>query len=432
MQLAKSDLLPQVLIIDDDPIFSAALGYALHGRMSVSTARSLEEACRQIVVNGEYQWIFVDRALPDGNAWRFVTEWKRKTPQSKFVVISGDLSAVAGEGRELLESGAEAVLAKDNQLGEKVLELLQIADEIPFEKFESSYPRKSWYIAASVRRPAKRSLAEREVTIESPLFCLQAVHPILQDLALTETKFSAAWRQFESVLLKRHLKFTAHLELYLVMECLKNLAYRYFEIPESLANDALKLITDEAFHAQRSRELLESIEKLFPFSRAKDLSVPAVQDMSVPHRHFELRRFSYCFVSETVISDGLKVNSTFITQEPIKEFFVEHLRDESVHSVYFQEAFAQVWPHLNRSEQDLVLSWLRSDLETFLRPNWKQMEDDLKLCGLKDVLQTSDYNRAIDLSSGVFSSDRAPQTFACLRDVVGESKIKKAGVFDNL
>lgn len=247
----------------------------------------------------------------------------------------------------------------------------------------------SWYRNASVRKSDLQAFAETgagldQATVDE-FFSLEAVHPILVDLLRNSPPRAVA--HFELLQLYRHLRFTSFLEHEVILPAFQDVAFEKLrlQIPRDLSIQALKLVTDEAFHGQRSEELILSLEERtgvpcnFAYSSRVLENLLDLSDNSV---NGKLRRFCFAFISETTISSTISLNSRNTKDPEIRAFFHEHFTDENIHSVYFQAAFAHVWKNLEPGQTRALAPLFETFFIAFTGNDWNAVLEDMKHSGL--------------------------------------------------
>lgn len=247
----------------------------------------------------------------------------------------------------------------------------------------------SWYRNASVRKSELQPFTDKGTPLDQSAadqyFSLEAIHPILVDLLRNSQPRAVA--HFEILQLYRHLRFTSFLEHEVILPSFQDVAFEKLrvKIPRDLSIQALKLVTDEAFHGQRSEELILSLEERtgipcnFSYSSRILESLLDLSDNSV---NAKLRRFCFAFISETTISSTIALNSRSTKDPEIRAFFHEHFTDENIHSVYFQAAFAHVWKHLEAAQARSLAPIFETFFIAFTGNDWNAVLEDMKHSGL--------------------------------------------------
>ncbi len=154
-------------------------------------------------------------------------------------------------------------------------------------------------------------------------------------------------------LLLGYLDFTIELESTCVGPASRAIALARLDAgyDEEIARDALRLQCDEAFHALLCQELRQHV--------CAQTGLPAVR---IPEHRFmrrvrELREllagrvpaeqveFCAAVVAETVITKTLLKDWNDAELRPeVREFLLQHYKDELRHSAFYGQALAQIWP----------------------------------------------------------------------------------------
>jgi hypothetical protein len=256
----------------------------------------------------------------------------------------------------------------------------------PMEKALRAF--REWYRLAAVRRCDSRAFGDEKAAPETMgpnlYFSLAAIHPVLAELLADAMPEKVV--RFEIIQLYRHLRFTTSLEHYFVLPTLQDLAFGKLEyaFPKDLSFEALKIATDEAFHGQRSEELIRSIEATTGVPCSLDFFEDEYM-RSVLDDNSLLRKFFFCFVSETIISSIISRNSKSVRHPEVRKFFNEHFSDEVVHSTFFCVAFSHLWPLIPAAKKEELAPLFEGDICKFTRPNWDEVVSDLRSAGLDDA-----------------------------------------------
>ncbi len=289
-----------------------------------------------------------------------------------------------------------------------------------------------WYEQATVRWSGLNEFSQEAATTTSrnQFFSHDAL-PVEVAAILSKATTEQTVR-FELLQLYRHLKFTTLLEHKVVLPCLQDISFESLGCPsgsisKNLRLQALRLVTDEAFHGQRSEELIASLEKrtgvACPYDTTECEFLKALSGQA-DTAEARLRRFVFCFVSETVISSIIAKNSKGITDPATECFFREHLKDETTHGVFFKAAFTAVWSQMDAAARDRMAPHLGHDLRHFLSTDWNGIVEDLRAVGLEQE------SKALDGSSvsGV-ALDCARVTLSAIADVDDDHKIRSHAAF---
>ena len=115
-----------------------------------------------------------------------------------------------------------------------------------------------------------------------------------------------------------------------------------YKLPSSMRLDALKIYTDEAYHAFFTLEAAQDIRDYihlpsngaWPLKNSRLEGLRALID-SVPEQDKFLVRFGITIVSETVAAKELIENMRHVVIQPIVNLFADHALDEKKHCLYF-------------------------------------------------------------------------------------------------
>ncbi len=126
-------------------------------------------------------------------------------------------------------------------------------------------------------------------------------------------------------------------------------------LPERLALDALKLYTDEGYHAYFTAHASRSIRDVFALEArnepsAKISAIEALVAETPPERR-DMAWFMVGFVGETMITKAIVDAMRGAAHSAIQGMLLAHLEDEWVHARYFAHLFCLIWPKLDADSQ---------------------------------------------------------------------------------
>ena len=162
------------------------------------------------------------------------------------------------------------------------------------------------------------------------LYAARLVH-FLDDMALTETRIVNVAAQ---VISENRLRAV---------------------LPEHLAIDALKLYTDEGYHAYFTAHASRSIREAFSLEAREEPNVKIaaiealVAEAPLPQR--DMTWFMVGFVGETMITKAIVDTMRGNAHAAIDTLLLAHLEDEWVHAKYFSHLFTLVWPQLDAASK---------------------------------------------------------------------------------
>lgn len=122
-------------------------------------------------------------------------------------------------------------------------------------------------------------------------------------------------------------------------------------IPEALALDALKLYTDEGYHAWFTAQASRAVREVFRIEAREGpgLKIPAIEAVvaAAPAERQDLAWFLVGFVGETMITKAIVDVMRGSAHSAIQALLLAHLEDEWVHAKYFAHLFSLVWAGLD-------------------------------------------------------------------------------------
>jgi hypothetical protein len=147
-----------------------------------------------------------------------------------------------------------------------------------------------------------------------------------------------------------------------------------FDIPKVLKLDALKIYTDEGYHAYFSQKISDQI---MDYLNIKDDLMPYVIKffdkvdnikLKFDKKYHYLSDLSSVIVSESMICNDISEEMKGIVYEPIRVMFKEHLHDEYFHSNFFGTIFKIIWPQLSDKEKEIMGQNLIDAMNVFAEP----------------------------------------------------------------
>jgi hypothetical protein len=189
-----------------------------------------------------------------------------------------------------------------------------------------------------------------------------------------------------------------------------------FDLPETMIEDAYKIYTDEAWHAQFSDDLQRQVavktgvgpsvfEEPNFFRKLNGFQ----QDLGRDEQRLVMIFFT--IVSETLISailSGIPQDPRVVTA--VRELVADHAQDEGRHHAYFSRLLEFTWPRLNKAHKALIGPLLPEMVLAFLEPDFVAIAGNLRACGLTaeqiDQVMTECYPPAT-VRSGIRAASRA-------------------------
>jgi hypothetical protein len=244
-----------------------------------------------------------------------------------------------------------------------------------------------WEQRAAVRTKPRRVLAcgEDRVGLYFP--------PEIVPVATHELVARRGEEATNRVLMQRlhvYLDFTAELEQQVVNPICAAVSRGHsgLRLPDAMLEDAFKIYTDEAWHAQFSDDLQRQIVRatgvpaVRPQKHAFMRSLVAMQ-AALPSNLHPLSSVFAAIVSETLISailsniprDGRMVAA-------VREVVSDHAIDEGVHHAYFASLLEHAWPQLAPRERTAIGVQLAGYIRAYLDPDTTALAEVLFDAGL--------------------------------------------------
>lgn len=140
-------------------------------------------------------------------------------------------------------------------------------------------------------------------------------------------------------------------------------------VPEPLALDALKLYTDEGYHAYFTAEASRAIRDVFglPLRTGPSLKINTIEALAaeVAPAQRDLAWFLIGFVGETMVTKAIVDVMRGSAHSAIQTMLLAHLEDEWVHARYFAQLFERIWPQLDAAQQAWAASLLPRIIAAF-------------------------------------------------------------------
>lgn len=126
-------------------------------------------------------------------------------------------------------------------------------------------------------------------------------------------------------------------------------------IPEQLALDALKLYTDEGYHAYFTAHASQAIRKVFSLKERDEpnVKIAAIEALvaETPAERRDMAWFMVGFVGETMITKAIVDMMRSTANSAVQGLLLAHLEDEWTHAKFFAHLFSLVWPKLDADSQ---------------------------------------------------------------------------------
>jgi hypothetical protein len=178
-------------------------------------------------------------------------------------------------------------------------------------------------------------------------------------------------------------RFTSELELEAIIPASKDIALRRTPLlfDAQTARDALKIVTDEAYHALCAEEMTHELTEatgVYPgLARTPAFLVElAAADHNPDRKWKSLNLLSFACISETLITGILaKVPQDKAVIPEVRSIIADHARDEAVHHAYFSGLMRMIWLQLSDADKDIFGPMLPHWIVSFLSPD-KSTEAD--------------------------------------------------------
>ncbi|WP_147267917.1 diiron oxygenase [Spongiactinospora rosea] len=238
----------------------------------------------------------------------------------------------------------------------------------------------NWEQRASVRTGPRRTIDSNEKVIYFP----PELVPISSHPLVTAREDGTEIRLLTRRLYQ-YLHFTSELEALAVMPVAQLISRGVagIDLPGNMREDAFKIVTDEAWHAQFSYDLLRQVEsqsglaageigdpsfltRLKKIGGRMDPSLRGLQDLL------------FCVVSETLIS-AILTNLPQDDRLPdgVRELVQDHALDEGKHHAYFRDFLKYFWHALSTSERRAIGPFVPELVYAFLEPDYAMFEQGL-------------------------------------------------------
>jgi len=232
----------------------------------------------------------------------------------------------------------------------------------------------AWHTSSAVRaRPCAYEFSVQDLQVNEPkLWFPEVLMPLLKCPQVSELAKEQLFHIHVQHLI-HFLDYTTALEVTHVNSAVIAITHgalsQYFDEGEKRV--ALKLYTDEGYHALFSKEMADQLAQHFHLLRSRSGRImqldKIVYDSPIEFKH--LVAFVIAFVSETIIVQELSCLTRNDLVLPVFHMFKDHLQDEARHSVFFAECWVRLWSQLSNRERDLVVGVLVKIICVFCRPD---------------------------------------------------------------
>lgn len=237
--------------------------------------------------------------------------------------------------------------------------------------------RKDWDTTAKVRTCGEAydlnlSIASfnDDISWHLPSYSGILNHPSLRNISALDKKFIMGTQLLEFVIK------TTKFEIEYVNKCTSKLALGEFNlsIPQALKLDALKIYTDEGYHAYFSQKIADQIidyysieDDLTPYTNNFFNQVDGILYDRSSEKH-NLAMLACVIVSESMIVNDIAGEMKDIVYEPIKLMFKNHMIDEAFHGKYFLTLFSVIWDQLDDSQRIIFANYICDFVTIFGKP----------------------------------------------------------------
>jgi hypothetical protein len=230
-------------------------------------------------------------------------------------------------------------------------------------RYRSSFERwdeQSWVRA----KPRRGAPFDPGLSYFSPDQCVLLGHPEVARAPVREEILVHA--------LYLYLEFTVRLETGPVNEVCAALRSPGFLswLPSRMKEDALRIYTDEAGHAEMTDALRSAVRAATGVRpvRHEPWFLRELVRLGADRRPM-VKLFSV-IVSETLITDTLtRLPRDERVQRAVREVAADHAADEVRHHAYFRQLFEYLWPRLPDSERHVLGLLLPEIISAFLTPD---------------------------------------------------------------
>lgn len=193
---------------------------------------------------------------------------------------------------------------------------------------------------------------------------VQRLHPELQSRILTQHLY-------------RYLRYTVHLETKVVNRALTRLATEDVAMPLTLRarEDALKILTDEGFHALASMNMLRQVVDATGITPVAYDFDPVLDRLDVPVAnptagYASVRHLLQACVFETMVTSILdQLPADEAVHPVVRELAADHAFDERYHHAYFSRFFPELWTALDPATRRIAARDLPHLINACLAPD---------------------------------------------------------------
>jgi hypothetical protein len=256
---------------------------------------------------------------------------------------------------------------------------------MPVPEYVNSFD--TWYDRASVRCEHRRVLSTPEPgqIFFPPELVPAAAHPAVRKLG------SQACQRLLVDHLHQYLLFTVDLEETTVTPMAAAIARGRsgLSLPAAARADAFKIVTDEAWHAQFSYDLIQQVEAATGVRRPDDQApayagrLEAIRERAGPDLAGAVSLL-FTVVSETLVS-GILSALPHDGRLPmaVRLAIADHARDEGRHHRFFRQILDYFWASLSRDQRRRLGPLVPDLVWAFLAPDYRAAARALRQIGVR-------------------------------------------------
>ena len=205
-----------------------------------------------------------------------------------------------------------------------------------------------------------------------------------------------------------------------------------FDFSDEIKLDALKIYTDEGYHAFFSRKIAQQIRNYYsiddsekfdncvnPFFEKIDNYIAKYPDK---YKHYA--KIAIVIISENTILSDLSDTMKGVVYEPIRNMFKDHLVDETFHAKFYTQILLIIWDKLNYDEKIIMGECLCDSIELLSLPRLDVFYYAFRKIGFnKSIISES----LLDIYSSDMLKKRLKSRMACFLKIfeyVGALQIK--------
>lgn len=295
-----------------------------------------------------------------------------------------------------------------------------------------------WEQRASVRRPPRPCSTVESGTLYFPPEQVPVLgHPLVRSLG-ADTKHRLLVRR-----LYDYLNFTVELEQLAVIPIAMKISRGQagLHLPSEMRSDAFKIVTDEAWHAQFSYDLIRQVERETGIPYATPVTPAFVGRLDairvrLPAELRGLEGLLFAVVSETLISRILAdLPRDRRLPTAVRDIVHDHAMDEARHHAYFRSVLQHLWPALDISLRRHAGQWIPEMVFAFLEPDYDSAAASLHDVGLTgeqiaDILTDSLPRTQVvrDVAHAASAAVRYFQEVGALRDGATKDAFVRSGL----